>query len=473
MEVNINLTCIIIPSPQLCINFKVTTSIHGLKASDYGSSFKWGVAMAAAQNEGAYLADGRGLSIWDAFARKQGKIKGGHKPYEACDFYYRYKDDLLLARALGFSCFRFSFSWSRILPEGTGRVNKQGIAFYHKVIDECLKLGLEPFVTLYHWDLPYELEKEGGWTSHHINRWFNRYVSLCAEEFGDKVKNWIILNEPFGFTSLGYMLGKHAPGKTGFSNFFKAVHHAALAQADGGRIIRSEVSKAYIGTTFSCSEIIPFSDKPEDVAAARRVDILFNRLFIEPLLGKGYPKEDFALIEKLVLHNTAWKYTQRMQFDMDFIGLQNYFPLVIRHNSFIPHINASEVKAVSRKVPHTAMGWEINADSFSNVLKRFWKYGGIKEIIVSENGAAFNDVIQNGTINDQDRINYFREYLQALLKAKKAGVNIKGYFAWTLTDNFEWAEGYKARFGLVHVDFNTQLRTIKNSGYWFRDFLSS
>ena len=451
----------------------MTPSFKNLQAKDFGSSFKWGVAIAAAQNEGAYLDDGRGLSIWDVFARRRGKIKGGHKPTEACDFYHRYKDDLILVKALGFSVFRFSISWSRILPEGSGRINKEGVAFYHNLIDECLKLGLEPFVTLYHWDLPYELEKEGGWTSHHINRWFNRYVSFCAEEFGDKVKNWIVLNEPVGFTSLGYMLGKHAPGKTGLNNFLKAVHHVALAQADGGRILRTNVKKAYIGTSFSCSEIIPYSDRAEDIAAARRIDVLCNGLFIEPLLGKGYPRGDFALMEKLELMNVAWKYTERLQFDMDFIGLQNYFPIVVKYNPYIPYVNASEVKAVKRKVPHTSMGWEINADSFYNILKKFWKYGGIKEIIVSENGASFNDVLQNGVVNDEARIEYFRQYLQALLKAKKDGINIKGYFAWTLMDNFEWAEGYKARFGLVHVDFNTQLRTIKNSGYWFRDFLNA
>ncbi|MBC8034259.1 MAG: beta-glucosidase [Chitinophagaceae bacterium] len=440
-------------------------------AKSFGDNFTWGIAIAAAQNEGAYNIDGKGPSIWDNFSRRQGKIKGGAKPSVACDFYYRYKDDLLLAKALGFNSFRFSISWPRLLPDGTGRVNKEGIAFYHKVIDECLKLALTPYVTLYHWDLPAELEKQGGWTSHHINRWFNRYVTLCAEEYGDKVKDWIILNEPIGFTSLGYMLGKHAPGKTGLANFLPAVHHAALAQADGGRIIRSLVPFAHIGTTFSCSEIIPNSSRPEDIAAAQRADILFNRLFIEPLLGKGFPKDGFKLMDKLEMHNTAWKYTNRYQFDFDFIGLQNYFPIVIKYNPLIPIVQASEVKAVSRKVPVTAMGWEINAGSFYNVLKKFWKYGAVKEIIVTENGAAFKDELVNGVVDDQARIHYFQQYLHAMHRAQKEGVNIRGYFAWTLTDNFEWAEGYNARFGLVHVDFKTQLRTIKNSGYWFRDLL--
>jgi len=417
--------------------------------------------------------DGRGLSIWDVFARRQGKIKNGDKPYHACDFYYRYKDDLLLAKALGFTVFRFSISWSRILPDGIGRVNKEGIAFYHKLIDECLQLGLVPFITLYHWDLPQALEKEGGWTSYRVLRWFSRFATICAEEYGDRVKNWIILNEPMGFTSLGYMLGKHAPGKTGLTNFLPAIHHAVLAQADGGRIIRDLVPKAYIGTSFSCSEIIPYSDKTEDIQAAKRIDILMNRLFIEPALGRGYPKDDFKFLERLELHNKAWKYTERMTFNFDFIGLQNYFPLVIKYSPLIPIIQATDVKASTRKVPHTAMGWEINADSFYRIIKRFWRYGTVKEIIISENGAAFKDELVHGVVNDEQRIDYFKQYIHAMQKAKQEGVNIRGYFAWTLMDNFEWSEGYHARFGLIHVDFKTQLRTIKNSGYWFRDFLSA
>jgi beta-glucosidase len=413
------------------------TNLHRLIAKEFGGDFQWGVAMAAAQNEGAYNSYGKGLSIWDTFSRRQGKIKGGGKPSVACDFYHRYKDDLLLVKALGFGVFRFSISWARVLPEGTGRVNK-----------------------------------EGGWTSHLMLRWFARFVTLCAEEYGDKVKNWIVLNEPAGFTSLGYMLGKHAPGRIGLSNFFPAIHNAALAQADGGRILRQLVQHAHIGTTYSCSEILPYTNSQEDIQAARRLDVLINRLFIEPALGRGYPREDFKFLEKLELYTKSWKYTERMYFNFDFIGIQNYFPIVVRHNALIPIVQASEVKAVTRKVPHTAMGWEINPDSFYRLIKRFWLYGGVKEIFISESGAAFKDELVNGVVDDQQRIAYFQQYLLAMLKAKKEGVNIKGYFVWTLMDNFEWAEGYKARFGLIHVDFETQLRTIKNSGYWFRDWLS-
>jgi len=314
--------------------------------------------------------------------------------------------------------------------------------------------------------------KKGGWTNYYVNKWFNRFVTICAETYGEKVKDWIIINEPFGFTSLGYMLGKHAPGKMGMDNFLPAIHHTALAQAEGGRIIRQLVPNAHIGTTFSCSQIIPYTDKQEDVDAANRVDILMNRLFIEPALGKGYPVDDsFKFLEKLQLHNKSWKYTDRLRFDFDFIGLQYYFPVVVKYNSLVPYVQATEVKAASRKVPYTAMGWEINPESFYKTIKRFWLYGGVKEIIITENGSAFKDTIKNGVIDDVERIHYFQQHLQAMLRAKKEGVNIKGYFAWTLMDNFEWSEGFNARFGLIHVDFKTQLRTIKNSGYWWRDFL--
>lgn len=444
-----------------------------LNRLSFGNNFLWGVAIAAAQNEGAWNKDGRGPSIWDNFAKRNGKIKGGGRPTENCDFYYRYKDDLLLAKALGFKVFRFSFSWSRIFPEGTGRVNKEGVLFYHRLIDECLQLGLIPFVTLYHWDLPQALQHEGGWTSVMMLKWFSKYASFCAEEFGDKVKHWLILNEPMGFTSLGYMMGKHAPGKTGLDNFFPAIHNAVLAQAEGGRIIRKLVNNAIIGTTFSCSEVNPFTEKKEDIAAAKRIDILLNRLFIEPALGRNYPHDDFPLMDKLHLQTKAWKFTERMAFDFDFIGLQNYFAVTVKHNSIIPYIQASEVKAVKRNVPVTALGWEVNAESFYRMLKRFWNYGSIKQLMVTENGACYKDVVENGRVNDEQRIHYFQQYLGALLKAKKEGVKISGYLAWTLMDNFEWSEGFAARFGLIHVDFKTQLRTIKESGYWWRSFLNS
>jgi beta-glucosidase len=444
-----------------------------LKASAFGPDFHFGVAIAAAQNEGAAAKDGRSPSIWDVYARRKGVIKQGVKPTMACDFYHRYKDDLLLAKALGFKCFRFSISWSRVLPDGTGKPNIAGLQFYNDVINECLLLNMTPFVTLYHWDLPQILQQEGGWASPLMTRWFRHFTKICARAFGDRVKYWLVLNEPVGFASLGYMLGKHAPGIRSLEQFLKVVHNAAIAQAEGARVLREHVAGAQIGTSFSCSEVKPYTQSPADLAAAHRIDLLMNRLFVEPLLGKGFPEDDMGLMDKMSRQNLSWRFTDRMQFDMDFIGLQNYFPVVVRHNPFIPLVQASIVKASSRRVPHTSLNWEINPTSFYQVIKRFWKYGAIKSIMVTENGAAFKDKISDGRINDTDRIKYFQSHLQALLKAKKEGVKITGYFAWTLMDNFEWAEGYDARFGLVHVDFATQLRTVKASGYWWRDFLET
>lgn len=451
----------------------MTTNNNIISSKNFDKDFLWGIATSAPQIEGAYNADGRGLSIWDVFAKRQGKIKDNSKPSHACNFYYRYKDDLLIAKALGFKIFRFSISWTRILPDGTGKVNPAGIKFYHNLIDECLQLGLVPYITLFHWDLPYDLQKEGGWTSHFVVKWFARFAKICCHEFGDKVKNWMVINEPMSFTALGYMLGIHAPGKKGLKNFLPAVFNATLAQAEGGRIIRAEVGNANIGTTFSCSEILPNNPNNHlDVAAANRIDILVNRLFVEPTLGLGFPNDGFALMDKLNFNNKAWRYYDKMQFDFDFIGLQNYFPLTIKHNSLIPIVNAMEVKPSKRKVPLNALGWEINPTSFYNIIKRFATYDGIKKIIITENGACFKDKMVNGVVNDIERIEYFKTHLTSLKKLHQEEKKLEGYFAWTLLDNFEWSEGYTARFGIVYVDFESQLRTIKQSGYWWRDFLT-
>lgn len=442
-----------------------------ISRDDFGDDFKWGVVISAFQNEGAHDADGKGLSIWDTFTTRKGKIRDKTDARHACDFYNRYREDILLAKQMGFNVFRFSLAWPRIIPEGTGAVNQAGIDFYQRVIDYCLELGLEPYVTLYHWDLPHALEQKGGWCHRGTVHAFENFATICAQVFGHKVKNWIILNEPFGFTSLGYMLGVHAPGKFGLSYFLPAVHHVALAQAEGARVIRAEVPHARIGTTYSCSHIIPYTQSEQDVRAAARADALFNRLFIEPALGMGYPSDAFPLLKRIERRYALWRDWDKLPFDFDFIGIQNYFPLVVRYNPFMPYVQVSEVKARYRNVPLTSLGWEISGTGMYNILKQFGAYEGVKELMVTESGAAFDDNLLGGNVADENRIAYFKEYLEAVLKAKKEGVPVTGYFAWTLTDNFEWAEGYKARFGLVHVDFATQQRTIKASGHWFRQLL--
>lgn len=441
--------------------------------SAFGNAFVWGVAMASFQNEGAWNLDGKGESIWDKFSHKKNRINDRQNADAACEFYHRFEEDILLAKSLNFNTFRFSISWSRILPNGVGKVNMAGLEFYHQVVDCCLQNGLEPFVTLYHWDLPQVLEDRGGWTNREIINWFSDYCEVVTREFAGKIKHWMVLNEPAGFVGLGYMTGYHAPGKMGMGNFLPAIHHAAMCQAEGGRIIRKNVPEAVIGTTFSCSFIEPFSQKKTDIEAAKRTDALLNRLFLEPALGLGYPVKELPFLKKMVKKYVQEGDMEKLAFDFDFIGLQNYFKVVVKNAWWMPYLGASEVKPHKRNVKElTDMGWEISPDGIFQILNQLSEYQEIKQIIITENGAAFKDNLTDGNINDHERIAFYESYLQHVLKAKNAGVKVNGYLAWTLTDNFEWTEGYKPKFGLIHIDFNTQKRTLKDSGKWFRAFLS-
>ena len=436
----------------------------------FGQDFKWGISTAAYQIEGGHDADGKGLSIWDTFTSKKGSIADNHHGNTACDFYCRYNQDLDLLKELNIPNFRFSISWPRILPSGTGAINQKGIDFYNNIIDSCLERGIEPWVTIYHWDLPHELELKGGWTNREIVKWFGDYVKICAENFGDRVRHWMVMNEPMAFTGAGYFLGIHAPGKKGLNNFLPCIHNAVLCMAEGGRILREMVPGAEIGTTFSSSYIEPFTYSPKDVAAANRTDVLMNRLFIEPILGLGYPAQDLPVLKKLkkfILPGDE----DLMKFDFDFIGIQNYTREVVKYSLFIPYLNAQLVSAKARKVPFTSMGWEIYPPAIYYVIKKYSAYEGIKKIYITENGAAFPDTIADGVVNDSDRAKYLQDHLAQILEAKQEGAKVEGYFVWTLLDNFEWAEGYHPRFGLIHVDFETQERTIKGSGHWYKSFL--
>ncbi|WP_229206709.1 GH1 family beta-glucosidase [Dyadobacter crusticola] len=453
-------------SPEDTIGQPVT-----LSRSDFGADFRWGVATAAYQIEGAVNEDGRKDCIWDTFSRKKGRIKNGDHAQIACDFYHHYEKDLLLVKELGFTDFRFSISWSRVLPLGRGEINEKGIAFYNRLIDQCIALGLTPWITLYHWDLPQALEDLGGWTNRQIVDWFSDYAVICAKAFGDRVKNWIILNEPMAVAGLGYTTGLHAPGKKGIWNFLPAVHHLALCQAEGGRRVRELVPNAFIGTSVSCSYVYAESGNAVDIRAAKRADAVMNKLFVEPALGLGYPVKDFPFLSNLNRYMREGD-LEKLRFDFDFLGVQNYFSVVVKHSWLAPVVWLKEVPAKLRNVPVTSMGWEVDPDGMYKILKQYAAYEGIKEIIVSESGAAFEDHYKDGKVADPKRRQYFEDYLAAILKAKNEGVNVSGYLAWTLMDNFEWAEGYAARFGLVFVDFKTQKRTIKESGFWFKSFLN-
>ncbi|WP_428331457.1 GH1 family beta-glucosidase [Mucilaginibacter sp.] len=436
----------------------------------FGKDFIWGVSVAALQIEGACADDGKGESVWDVFSAKKGKILNGDKPTIACDFYNQYEADIDLISQLNIPNFRFSISWTRIFPDGTGTVNQAGIAYYNRVIDYCLVKGVEPWVTIYHWDLPQALELRGGWVNREVVEWFKGFTRVCAEAFGDRVKNWMVMNEPAVFTGAGYFLGIHAPGRTGLKNFLPAIHHAVLSIVAGAKLLREILPDAQIGTTFSCSYIEPYSDKPKDIKAAVRVDALVNRLFIEPILGLGYPVEDVPVLKGLEKYYQPGD-DENLKFDFDFIGIQNYTREIVKYSFFTPYISASLVKAENRGVPLTDMKWEVYPESIYQMIKKFSSYPQIKNLYITENGAAFPDNVADGQVNDHKRVAYLQTYLQQVLKAKNEGYNVNGYFVWTLTDNFEWAEGYHPRFGLIHVDFETQKRTIKSSGYWYADFL--
>lgn len=438
--------------------------------ADFGENFSWGVSTAAYQIEGAHNTDGKGASIWDTFSQQKKKIIDGQNGNVACNFYNNYAADISLMHTMNIANYRFSISWSRILPYGTGAINYKGIDYYNRVINFCLDLGIEPWITLYHWDLPQALQQKGGWENREIIEWFSNFVACCVSHFGDRVKHWMVLNEPMVFTGAGYFLGVHAPGKKGLASFLAAAHHAAMCQAEGGRIIRSLRSNCKVGTTFSYSHLEPFSNKEKDIQATAKVDALLNRMFIEPLLGLGYPTKELKIMERIERFMMAGD-QKKLAFDMDFIGLQNYTREVVKFAPFMPFVRAKIIKASERNAKATLMNWEVYPEAIYHALKRLSSYKGVKEIIVTENGAAFKDEVIQNIVADDSRVDYLKNYIAQVLKAKNEGVNVTGYFVWTLLDNFEWAEGFHPRFGLVHVDFATQKRIIKASGKWYSGFI--
>jgi beta-glucosidase len=388
----------------------------------------------------------------------------------ADDFYHRYASDIDLMHQMNIPAYRFSLSWPRIMPNGTGAVNQKGIDFYNRVIDKCLSVGIEPWVTCYHWDMPQVLEAKGGWANRDMVKWFEDYVAVCGKAFGDRVKNWMVINEPMSFAVGGYLFGIHPPGGFSLKRFYKAVHYITMGQAAGGRALRATVKDGNIGTTFSCMPIDGWKDKPKNLEAAKRVDVLANRLFIEPALGMGYPVKDLPAlrhVEKHILPGDA----DLMKFDFDFIGLQNYTRWVVKKFAILPMVHAINIKPSKMGHDLTEMGWEVYPEGIYRIIKQFAAYKGVKKIILTENGVAVKDQVVNGQIDDPKRTQYIKDYLGYVLKAKREGINVGGYFIWSFMDNFEWAEGYRPKLGIVGVDFKTQQRIIKSSGKWYADFL--
>lgn len=441
-----------------------------LSKAVFGAGFTWGVATAAYQIEGAWNEDGKGPSVWDTFTHQPRRIADRSNGDVACDFYHRYRDDIALTKQLGFDAKRFSISWPRVLPDGTGRIEQRGLDFYRRVVDECLNHGIEPWITLYHWDLPQSLQDRGGWPNRDVVRWFGEYVGVVADALGDRVRHWMVFNEPLSFTNLGYLLGVHAPGIRSPPKFLAAVHHVNLSQAEGARVLRDRATDPVVGTTHYLSPIQPTGASSLHQMAARNADALVNRLFLEPNLGLGYPTDTCRLIrgvERFVRDGDE----KAILVDWDFLGVQ-YYTRLKAYLVPIPGFWTAPIFGRDwRNYELTSTGWEVRPDGLYDVLARANSYG-FRRLVVTENGAAYPDRLTGDRVRDLRRIGFYELHLEQVLRARRDGIPVDGYFCWSLLDNFEWAEGYRARFGLVYVDYPTQRRIIKDSGHWFQRFLT-
>jgi beta-glucosidase len=404
------------------------------------------------------------------FAQRKGKIAGGHRPIRATEFISNYREDVAITARLGIPNLRFSISWSRVKPCGYGMTNEKGLDFYDRLTDACLEFGITPWATLYHWDLPQTLHEKGGWKNRDILGWFEDYTSSVLKRLSDRIRHWMCLNEPLAFTGAGYFLGIHAPGNTGLSNFLPAMHHAVLVQAQGVRQIKSYNSNLLAGTTYSCSPVFAASTSPKDILAAQRADALFNRLFIEPLIGYGYPTKELTFLKKVDKWMLAGDESRMIELPT-FIGLQNYTRETVKHCWWIPYLQAKKVENNIDPKPKTMIGWDIYPEGLHQMIHKFSAYPEVHSLIVTENGAAFPDHVELGRVHDPKRIGYLEQYIAATLQARAEGAKVDGYFAWSLTDNFEWSEGYFPRFGLTHIDYSTQKRTIKDSGFWYGEYI--
>ena len=444
----------------------------GLAKADFGEDFTWGVAHASYQVEGAWDVDGKGPSIWDTFTHGGGRVRNGDTGDVACDFYHRYAEDTALVAELGFDAQRLSISWPRVLPNGTGRVEPRGLDFYDRVVDACLERGVAPWVTLYHWDLPQALQDRGGWANRSMVGWFEEYVGVVADRLGDRVKDWMVFNEPCSFLLVGHLLGVHAPGTRSLKKFLAGTHHVNLAQAAGARVLRSKVPDANVGTTHIVTPMRSKRDTERDRRAKASIDVIANRIFWEPNFGLGYPVDDAPIIAGVEKHVRSGD-DEAIRVDWDFIGVQYYQRQLVKPWPVPKLRGVPWISRDFRRYEITAMGWEVQPDGLYEAIERFHAYGKAPRLYVTENGSAFPDTVVGGRVHDPRRIAFYEAHLAEVARAVADGIPVHGYFCWSLMDNFEWAEGYDPRFGVVHVDFATQQRTIKDSGYWFQQFLDA
>jgi len=429
--------------------------------------FAWGVSTSSYQIEGAANQDGRGPSIWDTYCRQAGRIANGDTGEVACDHYHRYPEDVGLMRRLGVTAYRFSVAWPRVLPKGRGAVNEAGLAFYDRLIDALIEAGIEPWLCLYHWDLPQALDDLGGWTDRDCAMWFADYAALIARRYGDRVKRFATFNEPSVFTLFGYCLGGQAPGIADHALLLRAVHHVNLAHGAAVDVLRANVPKASLGIIHNRQPCLPASDAPQDMMAARKFDAYWNGAFPDPQLLACYPP---GLAEAIAPYQQPGDLA-RICRPVDWFGLNHYSPIYAKADAGNPL--GAGFGDVPAGVPRTSMGWPVEPHAFRDTLLDIHRRYRLP-IYVLENGTATDDKIDpSGEVTDPRRIDFLQAYTAAMFEAIAAGADVRGYFIWSLLDNFEWGSGYGPRFGIVYVDYPTQRRIPKASFHWYARLIAA
>lgn len=435
----------------------------------FPADFVWGVATSAFQIEGAHDVDGRGRSIWDTYAAQPGLIEDGSNAEVACDHYHRYPQDIEIIRSLGVRAYRFSVAWPRIYPSGRGAVNAAGLDFYDRLVDALLAAGIEPWLTLYHWDLPQALEDAGGWTSRTTVDAYVEFASAVSRRLGDRVRHWITHNEPWCASVLGYAHGVHAPGRKNWPDALAAAHHLLLSHGRAVPALRSNAAGARVGITLNTSQCEPASPSHADHEAARQFDGELNRWFLDPLYFGTYPQDVIEAHERAGRLDLGMRFVQPGDLEVirtptDFLGINYYSRCVVRSAEIAEEQNEPRTIPLPDPLALTDMGWEVHPEGLKEILLRIHADYRPGSLVVTENGAAYaTGPGLDGSVNDRRRCDYVTNHLRACLDAIAAGVPLDGYFLWSLLDNFEWAFGYAKRFGIVWVDFATQERIVKAS----------
>jgi len=442
-----------------------------MKTTTFPAGFTWGTATASYQVEGAWNEDGKGESIWDRFSHTEGKILNGDTGDVACDQYHRYKEDVALMKELGLTGYRFSIGWPRVFPDGRGAVNQKGLDYYSRLVDELLANGIQPFPTLYHWDLPQALQDQGGWANRDIIEAFATYAETCVGALGDRVKHWMVMNEPWVFTFLGYVFGIHAPGLRDSAAGMRATHITNLAHARAIRAMRATGLPQTIGTAYSMTSTYPETGSAEDRAAAERHHAFANDWFLRPVMKGAYPHAYVDQEAALAKMDVRPGDMEACVAPLDFIGINLYQRTIVAAAANDKNLGGRTIMGPG---PRTDFNWEVWPAALYQMIMRVHRdYPGVP-LYVTENGCSYGDGPDaSGRVHDDRRIKFLDGFIGQTARAIDEGADVRGYYCWTLIDNFEWAMGTSQRFGIVHVDFDTQKRTVKDSGYWMRDLIKS